>query len=131
MGLLDGLLGRNKNQENKATGKIAWIPLTSLLEINEIEEKSKIRPQVVFKHSTTCGISRMVLNMLSVNFTIEEEHMDMYFLDLHKYREVSNEISRRFIVIHQSPQLLVIKDGAVVMHDSHGAITEMDLGSYV
>ena len=134
MGLFNGLFGRTKNQEEKAAaaaGKIAWIPLTSLTEIDEIEKKSEIRPQVVFKHSTTCGISRMVLNMFTTNYRIEEGKMDMYFIDLHTHREVSNEISRKFGVMHQSPQLLVIKERTVVVHGSHGAITEIDLETYV
>ncbi|WP_149276005.1 bacillithiol system redox-active protein YtxJ [Pareuzebyella sediminis] len=131
MEFFNGLFGRNKNQEEKAVGKIAWIPITSLVEVDKIEEKSEIRPQVIFKHSTTCGISRMVLNMFSANYRIEEGHMDMYFLDLHKHRDVSDEISRKFGVTHQSPQLLIIKEGAVVAHKSHGAITEIDLEPYV
>jgi bacillithiol system protein YtxJ len=47
------------------------------------------------------------------------------------YREVSNEIGYKFQVIHQSPQLLVIKNGVAVAHASHGAINELDLEKYV
>ncbi|NNE75600.1 MAG: DUF2847 family protein, partial [Pricia sp.] len=53
------------------------------------------------------------------------------FLDLHKFRQLSGEIGNRFNVRHQSPQLLVIKNGEVAVHDSHGAITEINLENYI
>lgn len=130
MGLLKGIFGSNKNQEASATRKIGWEPLTTLMEIETLDRKSQARPQVIFKHSTTCGISRMVLNMFEANCSITEEQMDFYFLDIRKYRDVSNEISDKFGVIHQSPQLLVVHNGVVVAHDSHGAISRFDLSQY-
>ncbi|WP_339709960.1 bacillithiol system redox-active protein YtxJ [uncultured Kriegella sp.] len=131
MGVFDSLFGK-KNLEPKKEGEaIPWIPLVSLEQLNEIEKKSHTKPQAIFKHSTTCGISRMVLNMFKQNYHFSANEMDMYFLDLHRNREVSNEVGYKFQVMHQSPQLLVIKDGTVVAHDSHGAITDIDLGKYL
>lgn len=130
MGLLKGIFGSNKNQEERATRKISWVQLTSSMQIETLRKKSKTRPQVIFKHSTTCGISFMVLNMFEANCSITEGQMDFYFLDIRKYRDVSNEISDDFGVIHQSPQLLVVQNGEVVAHDSHGAISSMDLSQY-
>ena len=43
-------------------------------------------------------------------------------MDLLNYREVSNQIATLFEVEHQSPQVLLIKDGACVYHASHNAI---------
>jgi len=50
---------------------------------------------------------------------------------LHSYRSVSDETGYKFQVIHQSPQLLVVRNGATVAHASHGAISEVDLAKYV
>ncbi|CAM4388248.1 bacillithiol system redox-active protein YtxJ [Zobellia roscoffensis] len=131
MGLFNNIFGSKNEGENKKETKIPWIALTSVEQLNEIEKKSLTKPQVIFKHSTTCGISRMVLNMFTQNYAFEDGQMDFYFLDLHSYRQVSDETGYKFQVMHQSPQLLVIKNGGVVVHDSHGAIAEINLEKYL
>ena len=60
-----------------------------------------------------------------------DANLDLYYLDLLSYREVSNETGYKFQVMHQSPQLLVIKNGVVVAHASHGAINEIDLTKFI
>ncbi len=121
-----------KVTEIKNAEKLPWIPLKSSEQLEEIQQKSASRPQVIFKHSTTCGVSRMVLNLFEKNYILQEPtSRDLYFLDLHRHREISNEIAQKFQVLHQSPQLLVIKNGQTVAHASHGGITEIDLKAYV
>jgi bacillithiol system protein YtxJ len=73
----------------------------------------------------------MVLNMFKSGYALEPGQADFYFLDLHAHREVSNGVAQKFQVMHQSPQLLVIKNGVVVAHDSHGAISEINLEQYL
>ncbi len=131
MGLFNGLFGGKDEKESKKHKELPWIPLTTLEQVQEIDKKSKIKTQVIFKHSTTCGISRMVINMFKETYAFSEEQIDLYYLDLHAYREVSNEVGYKFQVLHQSPQLLVLKNGIAVAHSSHGAITEIDLAKYV
>ncbi|MFS4457025.1 bacillithiol system redox-active protein YtxJ [Maribacter sp. 2304DJ31-5] len=131
MGLFDGIFGDKNKKEHKTESKIPWIGLTAREQLDEITDKSKERPQLIFKHSTTCGISRMVLNMFTSGYDLQEGLMDLYFLDLHAYREISNAIASKFQVMHQSPQLLIIKNGVVVAHDSHGGISEMELEKYI
>lgn len=127
MGIFGSLFGSQNTKEEK---ELPWIALTSNDQLEEIEERSKVRPQFIFKHSTTCGISRMVLGMFSRNYSLDANSADLYYLDLHAHREVSNEVGIRFQVLHQSPQLLVIKNGATVFHASHGAISETDLEQF-
>ena len=98
--------------------------------LDEIAEKSKGKTQLIFKHSTRCGISRMVMNQF-VSACDVDSNADLYYLDLLNYRDVSNEVGYKFQVMHQSPQLLVIRNGVVVAHASHGSINEMDLVSFV
>ncbi len=130
MGLFKNIFGGSDG----STGDkkvLPWTPLQRLDQLPDIEEKSKVRPQIIFKHSTTCGISRMVLNMFTDSYAIETGKIDLYFLDLQAHREVSNEVAIRFQVIHQSPQLLVIKNNSTVFHTSHGAISEVDLEKFL
>ncbi|PKA96593.1 bacillithiol system protein YtxJ [Flavobacteriaceae bacterium MAR_2009_75] len=131
MGLFSGIFGGGSNEGNEEKTKVPWIALIGIGQLDEIVEKSKVKPQVIFKHSTTCGISRMVLNMFTSNYALSEEQMDFYFLDLHKNRDVSNEVETKFNIVHQSPQLLIIKNAQVVAHDSHGAISEVRLEEFV
>ncbi|WP_397362540.1 bacillithiol system redox-active protein YtxJ [Olleya sp. R77988] len=128
MGFLKNILGGSK--EPKEEKILPWKPLTDLNQLNEIEKLSVGKTQVVFKHSTRCGISSMVLNQFTDAFDIEG-NLDLYYLDLLNYREVSNEVGYKFQVMHQSPQLIVIKNGVVVAHASHGAINEIDLAKFL
>ncbi|MFT6935086.1 MAG: bacillithiol system protein YtxJ [Maribacter sp.] len=131
MGLFNSMFGSKNEETPKESKKIEWIPLASVEQLEDITAKSAGRPQVIFKHSTTCGISRMVLNMFTGSYSLEAESIDMYFLDLLANRNVSNAIAEKFQVMHQSPQMLIIKNGVVVAHDSHGAINELELENYI
>lgn len=124
MGFLKNILGdSSKKKEQK---QLPWKPLTAVEQLAEIETLSKGKTQLIFKHSTRCGISRMVLNQFTEAFDVDA-NLDLYYLDLLNYRDVSNKVGYKFQVMHESPQLLVIKNGVVVAHASHGAINDLDL----
>lgn len=132
MGFIKKLFGGDKDiEERKELGKVSWCALTTVEQLNELKEASQTKPQLIFKHSTRCGVSRMVLRQFEGAYGFPEEDFDLNFLDLLNYREVSNAISSMFQVMHQSPQLLVIKNGVVVAHASHSAILELNLNDYV
>jgi len=122
MGFLKSIFGESNSEEIPVFN---WIPLTEINQLEEITLNSKKKPQVIFKHSTRCGISRSVLKKFERNTS--NNTVDFYYLDLLNFRNISNEIASKFQVIHQSPQLLVIKDGVVAVHDSHYDIMSVDL----
>ena len=107
---------------NKPIIEIPWHVLSNLEQLDELVEISKTRPVAIFKHSTRCGISRAVLKLFEKNYNLTEKEMNLNFLDLLQYREVSNEVASRFGVQHESPQLLIIINGEVVHVSSHHAI---------
>ncbi len=121
------LFGSKEPKEEKI---LPWKQLTTVDQLNVIEKLSKGKTQVIFKHSTRCGISRMVMNQFVSAFDVDA-NLDLYYLDLLSFRDVSSEAGFKFQVMHQSPQLLVIKNGVVVSHASHGAINEIDLAKFV
>ncbi|MEX0274408.1 MAG: bacillithiol system redox-active protein YtxJ [Flavobacteriaceae bacterium] len=127
MGLFDTFFGKGKTSSEVKRKKVNWVPLESEGQLKEIQEKSFRRPQLIFKHSTSCGISRMVLGGFENNFPLGTEDADLYYLDLLRYRNVSNAVADVFGVVHQSPQLLAVVKGEVVLHDSHGGINNLDL----
>ena len=99
--------------------------LTDVDQLQRIKEASLQRPQIIYKHSTRCGISSVVLKRLEK--TDAPEIADYYFLDLIKHRDVSNQIAELFQVHHESPQILLIKNGDCVFDDSHYSISMDDI----
>lgn len=73
---------------------------------------------IIFKHNTTCPISRSVIRKLETEASVLPGDTPVYILDLLKYRDVSNAVAERFDVVHESPQLLLIKDGKCLYHES-------------
>lgn len=106
-----------------------WIELASEDQLDIIIEKSKEKPQVIFKHSTRCSISAMAKGRLERS--IRPENTDFYFLDLIAYRNVSNKISTTLQVFHESPQILLIRNGECIYDESHGAISMDEIAEQV
>ena len=125
MSLFSNVFGSSENQKTSKT-KINWIYLTSFNQLDEIMTVSNEKAVVIFKHSTRCSVSRMALKQFENEFDIKNG-VDMYFLDLLEHRAISNEIASRFNVYHQSPQLLLIKDGKSVYDVSHSDIDAGEL----
>ena len=100
-----------------------WIELKSGEQLQALQAESTQQPVIIFKHSTRCSISKMVLDRLQRNWNESEvKQVKPYFLDLLSYRDVSNQIADIFDVEHESPQILVINKGQVVFHTSHYSI---------
>jgi bacillithiol system protein YtxJ len=114
----------------KDTKLVPWIALNSIEHLKEIEAKSETKTQVIFKHSTRCGISRMVLSQFEKDFDTSSTNLDLHFLDLLNHRDISNAIAERFNVVHESPQLLIIKNGIAVSNASHGSINDLKLNAF-
>ncbi len=127
MGLFSNIFKSPTPKEEKL---LPWIALHSTAQLQDIVEASKTKTQVIFKHSTRCGISRMVMDQFVSVYDVDA-NLDLYYLDLLSYRDVSNEVGYKFQVMHESPQLLVIRNGVVLAHASHGAINGLDLSRFV
>ena len=96
MGLFSAFKKENSSKQAKENQKFPWIDLTSLDQLREIKEQSKITPVVIFKHSTRCVISRMVLREFERSFPEKGSSCCLYFLDLLAYRDISNKIAATF-----------------------------------
>lgn len=129
MGLLNKLFGGEKEKREEKV--LPWIPLNDLKQLDYIKKKSGIKTQVIFKHSTRCGISSMVQRQFISEYNFSEKELDLYYLDILSYRQISDEVGYKFQLIHQSPQLLVIKNGTLVANASHGQINQVDLNRFV
>ncbi|CAM3439270.1 Bacillithiol system redox-active protein YtxJ [Flavobacterium longum] len=124
MGIFDKLLGNNKGTMESA---IPWINLTDKAQLADLALVSAAQPVLIFKHSTRCGISRMVLKQFEKEYNFDESQLQPYFLDLLNHRDISNAIAERFSVVHESPQILVIKSEKCVFDASHHEIDAIAL----
>ena len=104
-----------------------WKPISSEKQIEEIIQLSFQQPIAIFKHSTSCSISYMAKMRLEENVTAINKNVTFYFLDLLKYRSISNLIAETFQVYHESPQLILIKDGEAEYDASHFDISVDEL----
>ncbi|MFT3981520.1 MAG: bacillithiol system redox-active protein YtxJ [Ferruginibacter sp.] len=102
-----------------------WIDLSDASTLSSIKERSFGKPQVIFKHSTRCSISSMVKSRLERSGA--PEGADFYYLDLIAHRNISNQIAEDFSVAHESPQVLLIRNGECVYEESHNGITMDEL----
>ena len=130
MGILNSIFGSKKTKKEEEKSFVNWIPLTSINQLEEIKKQSKNEAVAIFKHSTRCGISSMAIKRFVNSFDESMKDFKVYYLDLLSYRDLSNEVGYEFQVLHQSPQLLVIKNGIAVAHASHYSIAQIDLKSF-
>ncbi len=98
-----------------------WIALETADQVQNIQQTPGYN--IIFKHSTRCSISMMAKRKFELDWSDLPEDVSLYFLDLIKYRELSKQIADDFQVHHESPQLLLIKDGECILDQSHGAIS--------
>ncbi|MBI3883622.1 MAG: bacillithiol system redox-active protein YtxJ [Sphingobacteriales bacterium] len=98
-----------------------WIPLKNEAQLTEIKNRSKDKAQLIFKHSTRCNISSLAKSRLER--TEEPPNIDFYYLDLIEYRNISAKIAEEFAVFHESPQILLIKNGECIYDESHSGIS--------
>jgi bacillithiol system protein YtxJ len=120
----------SSNESESSKEDVKYFELDKMEQFDEIDEISKTKPVVLFKHSTRCSISRMALKQFDAEFNFPEEKIDWYLLDLLNHRDLSNEIASRYNVVHQSPQIVVIRNGKVVFNESHDSIAAEDLKQF-
>ncbi|MAN58297.1 MAG: bacillithiol system redox-active protein YtxJ [Flavobacteriaceae bacterium] len=131
MGIFDKLKKTQRDIAKEEIVETPWHVLSTMEELDNLVDQSENIPVAIFKHSTRCGISRMVLKQFEKDYDLNDEQLKLYFLDLLQHRDISNEIAQRFQIHHESPQLLVLKDREVVHHHSHQGIDAAHLKKFI
>jgi bacillithiol system protein YtxJ len=108
-----------------------WNPITTTQDVLTIIENSVEKPQIIFKDSVTCGISAYAKERLVSGNDLLIAKADFNYLDLLSYRSVSNFIADELNVIHQSPQIIVLKNKEVVYRVSHHSIQPEEIAKYL
>ncbi len=106
---------------------INWIAITSVSDIAHIQQRSAEVPCLIFKHSTSCNISAIAKYRLEDDWPATGSDIETYYLDLLQHRDISRQIADTFNVYHESPQVLLISEGACIYDASHLDITVDEL----
>jgi bacillithiol system protein YtxJ len=132
MGIFDKVFKSQRDISKEEIEEVPWHALTATEQLEIIQAESREKVIVVFKHSTRCGISKMVLKSFERNFDLQQDKgIKMYFLDLLANRDISNLLAEKFEVRHESPQLIIIKNEKVVHHASHQSIEVDSLRNFL
>ena len=130
MGFLNKMFGSDNTNRHEDAKAINWNNLQDLSDLENVVVDSQEKATVIFKHSTRCSISRMALKQFENEYSFGGA-ANLYFLDLIAHRDISNEIATKFGVQHQSPQIIVIKNGKAVFSATHSDIDAAKLESFV
>ena len=126
-----GLFDIFKTKESTPIQELHWYTIRSADQLAELDRLSKDKLMVIFKHSTSCPISKMAFKRFQKEADFDTEQVDLFYVGVLDDREVSNAIASHYGVMHQSPQLIIIKDGDVVHHASHSAIVPSAVNRFV
>lgn len=102
-----------------------FITLDSSEKLDELFDNSAEKPVILFKHSNSCPISADVYREVS------KANADINLVVVQAARDISNDISERTAIRHESPQAIVLKDGKPIYHASHYDIVADDLEAAV
>jgi bacillithiol system protein YtxJ len=100
---------------------------TQFSQILDLSNSEHLKGVAIFKHSTRCSISYAAWSKLQRQWLWDDTQLPIYYLDLLQYRPISNQITHDFSVEHQSPQLLIIKNGKCIYTSSHNGILAAEI----
>lgn len=120
MSFFDKIFG---GKEEPSEQKSFWKKIESEEDLKKAIENSFHNKVAIFKHSTSCFISKTVLRNFEKEIANVDQTADLYYLDLLAHRPISNKIAEELGVTHQSPQLIVIENGKAINNASHQDIS--------
>ena len=106
-----------------------WINITDINQLNSIKQAEGYN--VIFKHSTRCSVSSMAKRGFEAEWDVIPSITKLYFLDLIAHRDLSSAIAEMFQVHHESPQVLLIKDGECILDSSHSDISAEEIANAI
>lgn len=104
------------------------VPLQDMESLEAAIAESQDRPVLLFKHSRYCGISCEALDELQMHIDNREAGAVAYkMITVQTHRPVSDAVSHRLGIRHETPQAILLRDGKPVWNASHFRITATEL----
>lgn len=119
-----GLFDTVKDAFSNSASDDMWDGVTEPSQLDDILKESKNRPQLIYKHSHRCSVCFVAKGNLERASGNIQKHSDMHFLNVVHNRESSDRIATELDVRHESPQVILVDDGEVIWHASHGNIDD-------
>lgn len=129
MGIFDKLFG-DTAKDSKSDKELEWLNLGSVEDLDAAIAHSFEQTVLLFKHSTRCSISSSALDRLTRKWNGEEVFVRTFYLDLLNHRDISSTIASKLNIEHQSPQMILVKDGVAIFNSSHMNIDFEDVKEY-
>lgn len=123
MSFINKLFGNSEEEKPAKSEKSFWKMIQTEEDLDLAVKESFGKKVAIFKHSTSCFISKTVLKNFEREVENSDQEVSYYFLDLLAHRNISNLIADRFEVTHQSPQLIVFENGKATNDASHQSIS--------
>jgi bacillithiol system protein YtxJ len=130
MGIFDKLFGSKTETPKHESIELEWFNLSTIEDFHAALKYSHNQPVLLFKHSTRCSISSSAISRLKRNWKGDQVNIKPFYLDLINHRDVSKEIEITLDVEHQSPQMIILKNGESIFHSSHMDIDFNDVKNY-
>jgi len=120
-----------KHDRREEDAKLAeWREITSIEEWDKVMSDSASRQVIVLKHSTRCPVSASALEEYEAYLADKPNpDTDYYLVKVIESRPVSNKIAEDLGVVHQSPQMILVKDGKAVWNTSHWSVTKKHMAA--
>ena len=111
---------KNSNDKDQSLLRIDFESKEQWSDLLELSQKQNV---YIFKHSSRCGVSSMVLRRFEKQ--VQDKKETYIYLHIQGFRSLSNWIAEELEIRHESPQLIVLKNSKVLAHDSHYALLEI------
>ncbi len=112
-------LGDIFNPESESRADFGWRSINDDDALREIVMASNTKPQVIYKHSTRCATSFFALKNVQRISGEGRKKADFYMVDVIGQRTLSFQVAELLGIHHESPQLIILKDGEVCWHGAH------------
>jgi bacillithiol system protein YtxJ len=106
-------------------------PIVTIQDAERAVELSRGKTVVIYKHSPICSISEDAIVEFEAFAEAASPGQDLFSVDVLSARSASLKIEELTGVRHESPQVLVLAEGAVLWHASHRRIRSVDLQAQV
>ena len=102
---------------------LPFVEIVTVEALDQFLAKANGSATVLFKHSNTCGVSARAYAEMS------KLREPVGLITVQKARAVSDEIEKRWNVDHESPQVVIVRDGKAVWDASHSEVKAQQVES--
>lgn len=103
-----------------------WVVPSTEEDLKPIFDKGS-GTHLIYKHSNACMTCVFVKRSLDAVVPNFREHVTCHYIDVRHSRPLSNFVRELSGIKHESPQVILVHNGQVSWHASHGAIDEQIL----